>query len=181
MNVTSLSRLIGSLALLLFLVIGGFADVQVRCGQASAQTRRCTVSIEDPTGQEIFWTSVTCQNCHKAPLPGGQDLRKSYDAKSQAKHVQEYAFTYNPNDIDRASRFPVLEGQRILWEKGVYLTRDNGRIVVINEIGKYKLLCDNDTVVVKDRYGKPGIVISNNAIQRIDRLEPRDLALPVRK
>jgi len=175
-----IAMVLGLFVHLVVLGAWGFADLAVNCGQSS-HGRRCTISIADSTGQEVFWSSVDCQSCHKAPLPGGKDLQKSYDAKSKMNHVQIYAFSFSPNEIGQSQRYQVREGQKILWDPGIYLFREGGRLAVINEVENYKLLCESDAVIVKDRYGKPGMIITGSPAKRIAPLGPKDLTKPVRK
>lgn len=157
-----------------------FADLEVHCSRPKPGFQTCQISIWDRTYQEVFRTTVNCQDCHKTPLPGGRDLQKSYDSQSHKNHIEVYIFGYLPGEIPESSRYALNEGQKVVWAKGITLSREGGRLTVVNETGRYKLICGNDAVIVKDRFGRPGLITTASPVDKVPYPEPKTVT-PIRR
>lgn len=141
--------------------------VNLRCGQGVVTgTTTCRISITDRSGGDLFFASIMCEECHKVPLKSGQDLRKSYDNQSQSKHFSQYIYSLLPKDVSNESRYLLAEGSRYEWAKGVYIVNDKGRLKVINYTEKYQFLLDADAVIVKDRYNRPFLIITEHPVKK---------------
>lgn len=154
-----------------------FGTVVVTCTSgAESGTHSCRVRIE-PGERQTFWLAFDCSNCHKTPLKSGQDLQKSFDLKSQIAHSEKYLFSYGPKDVNPASRFEVKDGTRYQIEKGVYILRRNGQLILVNESENYKLVFQADAVIVKNRYGTPWLITTDFDVVKTSPLGPKDIGL----